>query len=410
MKVLIVHDRSEVSEAIVELLTRLNIAKEGIRIAEDGVGARQALQSELFDVAIVDLTIPHLKDKTDPDYAVAEGLLNEVFSTDTLNAPGDVIGITKDAAALESIASDMSSNLMAVIEEDAGGLWRKRLSDRISYLQRATGSRLRAMNQHYEYDVAIFTALDEEFRPFAEIFEFSEHPYFANLKTFLFEDGVGRIRRGLAYSIGEAGQAPAASMIQSVISQFRPTLCLMSGFCGGFTDKTAIGDVVFAESVFNWDCGKWKGDGDDAIFFPRPDPVTIKGTPMYNAVRDFIQVEMVDKIEIVNRLRTVSGGEITNLSLKMGFLASGSAVVANTSIIKKIQGLNDTILGVDMEAYGLYYAAKYSPVIPPSFLAVKAVADFCDGQKSDRYHAACSYASAKVIQNFICRFWKFPET
>lgn len=407
MKVLVVHDREEVVSDIVELLQALEVSKDRIEVANDGVSARRLLQERLFDLAIVDLTIPHIKGKSEINYAIAEGLLSEVFSTDTLNTPGDIIGITKDALALESISSDIGPHLMAVVEEDSAGAWKKRMSDRIRYVQKAAVSRQRSINQHYDYDVAIFTALDEEFAPFNDIFEFSAHPYFAGLKTFLFEDGRGVIRRGVALAIGEAGQAPAASMVQSVISQFRPSLCLMSGFCGGFTGKVKIGQAILAESVFNWDCGKWKGDGDAAEFFPRPDPITIKGTPVYEAIREFVKKSLVDSAEILGNATTLSGGDITELLYDRGFLASGSAVVGHKSVIKRIQGLNDKIAGVDMEAYGLYYAAKYAPVKAPDVLVIKAVADYADGDKSDKYHASCSYIAAKLVHNFICRFWQF---
>jgi len=407
MKALVIHDRPEVAQEIFDLLVSLGALPEQIVVAEDGVGARKALQTDLFDLAIVDLTIPHLKGKSNSTYSVAEDLLNELFGTDGLNTPGDIIGITKDVGALENIDSQIGPHLMAVVGEDNNKVWKKQLADRISYIKKAANSRQRSANRHFDYDLAIITALDEEFAPYKDIFELTDHPHCHRAKTFLFQDRNGHMRRGVATSVGEAGQAPTAAISQAIMAQFRPSLFLMTGFCGGFSDKTVFGDVLIAESVVNWDCGKWKGNADEAVFFPRTDPLSIKGTPIHDVIRDMMQSKVEQESEIVEHAKTLSGGDIKNLNLRPGRVASGSAVVAHSSIISKIQTLNDTILGVDMEAYGLYYSAKFSLVVRPNVLAVKSVADYCDGTKSDKYHAACSYISAKIAEEIVFRRWHF---
>ncbi len=65
-------------------------------------------------------------------------------------------------------------------------------------------------------------------------------------------------------------------------------------------------------------------------------------------------------------------------------------------MIARIKSLNENILAADMEAYGLYYAAKNTNVVKPMFICVKSVLDYCDSKKNDGVHAACNFISAKV--------------
>jgi nucleoside phosphorylase/CheY-like chemotaxis protein len=407
MRVLVVHDRSEVSSQIAGLLVQLGIGEDSIRIVEDGVGARSALQSELFDIAIVDLTLPHLKGKTATTYAVAEDLFQELFNASTLHVPGDLIGLTKELDALEKIDSTIGAHLMAIVEEDSGGLWRQRLSDRVHYAMRAAQARQKSINQHFDYDVAIITALDKEFAPYEGIFELREISHFEGAYGFLFQDSNSKIRNGVVYSIGRAGQASAASAAQAIITQFRPALCLMSGFCGGFEAKTQPGEILVSESVLDWDFGKWKGKGAKAVFVPRPAPVSISDRRIYRTLRDLVRSRLKQHDEIVAQAFRKSAGRINDIKMTLAPTASGSAVVADPQIIGRIQNLNENIAGVDMEAYGFYYAASRTPVIRPEFAVIKAVADFCDRTKADKDHDACCYLSAKVVEELIRHRWEF---
>jgi nucleoside phosphorylase/CheY-like chemotaxis protein len=408
MRILVIHDRQEVSEQIEDVLKTVGVEQNEVSFVEDGVSARLALQSATYDLAIVDLTIPHIKNKTNPTFSVAEELLVEIFEAATLNPPGDIIGLTKDESALERIDSKIGPHLMAIIEEDQSGAWKSRLKDRVEYVIKAAQSRQRSVNQHYDYDLAIITALDKEYAPFKQIFELTDLPYFGGAESFLFSDKSGKIRKGIAYSVGRAGQASAASVTQAIVTQFRPSLVLMSGFCGGFSSKTVAGEILIADSVFDWDFGKWTGDEEKARFVPRPEPVTIRETKAHRFARDFVQKKLSKENEVLGVLGGLSQNRINKIKMTLGPMASGSAVVAHRVLIDRIQGLNENILGVDMEAYGFAYACYRTPVIRPEFLVVKSVSDFCDLKKDDKDHAACCYLSAKVVEEVVSKQWVFP--
>jgi nucleoside phosphorylase len=416
MKVLIAHDRIDVLEQIQQVVLNQGVSADCIKTAEDGQSTRRELRAELFDLAIVDLTLPAVKGKSQAGYSTAEDIFLELYRGHELQLPGDIIGITREADALSRINVSIGPHLMAVVEETTGDEWKSKLADKLSYTMRSSVSRLVASGQQYDYDVAIITALDKELAPFRDIFSLKDAAHFPGCFEFSFTDRFDLPRRAVAYSVGQAGQAACASASQAMIARFRPRVFFLSGFCGGYQESTSPGEVMLFRSVYDWDSGKWdtpglnKDDPGEAIFLPRPEPLGIGQGPMDLVVRGFSAQPVENVLAIENTLSELSSGAIKKLSISPVLAASGSAVVANSSILSRVRKQHDKIVAVDMEAYGFYRSCSSSPFIRPEMLTVKAVADFCDGEKDDRLHSACCYASAKVIEDVLLNRWDFPRS
>ncbi|MDX8500690.1 hypothetical protein RFM99_20000 [Mesorhizobium sp. VK4C] len=409
MKVLVVHDRDEVLTEIAEVLLEAGVDAGDVRTAIDARTARVFLAAEQFDLAVIDLTLSHAQ-RAEPSYEIAEELLLDVFSSSSaFNLPGDLIGITKEAKAFHNIGTSVGAHLMTIVEEDEGDLWKQQLRDRVDYLLKVQGSRQRSLNRHYDFDVAIVTALDKEFSPFHDIFEFYQIDYFLGAYRFGFRDRHDKIRKGVAFSIGRAGQTSAASAVQAILTQFRPSLCLMSGFCGGFEKKTQIGEVLLAESVVDWDFGKWEGKGNEAVFVPRPEPIGIRDKPIHTLARSFLRRRLKKHDDIAGRVSILSEGRINEIKVSLGPIASGSSVVADPIIISRIKSVNENILGVDMESFALYFSAANTPVTKPEFLMVKAVCDYCDRAKDSKDQDACAYLAARVVEDFLLFEYDFES-
>ena len=197
MKVLIVHDRQEISEVIESIVQRIADDNHSVAVTKDVYGARQKLEAEIYDLLIIDLTIPLLRNGT-ISYQYAAQLLEELFNTESMNVPGDVIGITKDESAISRIDASISPHLMVSINEDKDGKWKEYLLEKLLYARRASKTRSISINQHYDYDALILTALDKEFLPFKEFFEFQEVKHFHGALSFNFSDQNGHFRRGIA--------------------------------------------------------------------------------------------------------------------------------------------------------------------------------------------------------------------
>lgn len=409
MKIVIVHDRPKISEIISDICRDVGVLEADIVVVDDAVNARMAMTATRFDLAIIDLTIPFIKGVGEATYAIADQLLTELSLTENMYVPGDIIGITQDAEALKLVENAIPSKVMTIIEQSGDDPeWKLRLKEKLRYLQRSLAHRVRAINAQYDLDLLVFCALDKELKPYRDHYDFSPVPHADRCYAFGFTCNKGIQRRGIAYAVGGSGEARAASHAQSLISLFRPKLAIMSGICGGVPGKTVLGDVVFAESAVDWDYGKWEeGENGQSKFVPRPDPQSIKGSPVHGVVRDLIDQNLLSQPTLVEELQMQTKGEITAYKPHNAPFGSGSSVIASDAILAQVRGLNEAIRGVDMECFGFYHAALNTHVVRPSVLCVKSVSDFSNGLKDDAKHEACCFASSRVARLFIEDLWDF---
>lgn len=405
MNILIIHDRSDVRSEIADLCSDTLNGSCLIEQAGDYVSGRNALVARTFDLAIIDLTLPHIEGKFDPNYDTAHELIQEIVESSAIYAPGDLVGISRDAKAASLLQGDIGSHLMVIIEETPDGQWKEQLEDRINYVRRSRHSRQLSLHAHYDYDACILTALDKEMEPYRDNFEMQEDGYFKGAYKFLYKDGAGVTRRGIVCSIGRAGPARAASKTQSLLIWYRPKLLLMSGFCGSIKSDLRLGDIAIFETVFDWDYGKWESRGYfRQEFLARPEPISIRELEIHDFARRIVTEGIPEFQELVARAKRLSPKIGNSIAVRLVPAASGSAVVANPRIVRRIRGLNESIGAVDMESYGVYLAAGMTPGPRPDFLVVKSVADYCDVKKTDDFQAGCSLLSAEVVLHILKKY------
>ncbi len=411
MRALVVHDRetllSEIAALVgAELGTRCIVDK-----ATDLVSARDLLARYHYELAVIDLTIPPAPGLADTRLENADWLLQQAFSG-MLNTPADVIAISRDEEAVLGIRNRIGQHVLAVISEDPDKTWRTHLSEKIAYTRNTRRSRLRAANSTFDLDIAIITALDKEVRPYETLLELTPCAEMTGTREFIVNDRDGVVRRGIVTSVGVSGQAPAAAMTQALLGQFRPRTVLMTGFCGGVEGKLDLGDVAVFKSANPWDYGKWADtkspDGNPVQkYLPRGTPEPIRDSEFGRIVRSLLDKDQPFDTSFVERVSTLSGGQITNPKLRGVIAGSGSSVVTSTNLLGRIVDINDGIHAVDMESYGVYLACRRTPAPTPDFLCIKGVADFCNGDKGDALHDACSMASASLAVDIIRRHYDF---
>ena len=83
-------------------------------------------------------------------------------------------------------------------------------------------------------------------------------------------------------------------------------------------------------------------------------------------------------------------------------MASGDSVIQNETVVKIM--IKDHLRqadGLDMEAYGMYYAARQCLTPKPIPLCMKAISDFADKEKSDEHQDYAAYMSANFMKYFV---------
>jgi nucleoside phosphorylase len=411
MKILIVHDRSDVADEI-EALVRVHCSAVMVDRSDNVFGARDLLKANLYDLAIVDLTLPITAGNSNTSLEHADLLLKEIFELTAVNKPADILGISKEPDVIALVNTSIGQHLMACLEEDAGGLWRTALVQKFQYIALARASRQRVTNESYDFDVVIITALDKEARPYRDLFELKAVPGFPKAEMFEFACKEGKMRRGILFSAGCSGQARTASAAQALLMFFRPRLALMTGFCGGVGERTTFGDLLIFRSSYAWDYGKWVQVKDEdgqtrSIFKARPTPLNVIDDGVIDDVRMMLRHTYTPPLALTGRIAKMTNGKVTSWNTEAAAAASGSAVVTSLDIVAQIQELDENIWGIEMESYAFYLACLTTPVIKPDFLCMKAVADHCNGEKNSKMHAPCSLISADFARDLIMSHYNF---
>ena len=405
MRVLVIHDRLDIATAIVEIIKAEVSRAPAVDVAETIVRAREFLQQQSYDLAIVDLTVPVMKGVPNLGFENMAALLTEVFENDDLRPPADIVGISRDAGAVSSIKSSIGEHVLGLILEDPDGRWRELLREEVRYVRNARRGRIQAARTSYDVDVAIITALDKEAQPYEELLELSPCADFHRAREFNFIGIDGGAKRGVLASVGKSGQGPAASLSQALICQLRPRLIMMTGFCGGVKARVALGNVAVFTSAANWDYGKWVGSAEGVPSFQaRPDPLNIPVQGVAETLRTLISGKYKFDDAVLGHVFRLLGNSVsaepTVVSVAAG---SGSAVVADERVLSQIVALNENIHAIDMESYGFYYSCLNTNVRPPDFVCIKGVADHCDGEKNSKWHSSCNYLSASLALDVVRR-------
>lgn len=402
---LLVHDRREVADAIADACRQRGGCQCDVVVALND--AKRLLAKHAYDLLVLDLTIPY-RGGGQPDYEFAQHLLEDLYRDDEIIPPGDVIAISKDETAIQVVAGNVFASTMAILVEKDGGTWLDDLLNKVEYIKRSAAGRERALSKRYANDLLLICALDSELAPLRRIFEMRRIAEDADAFRFGFTDKSGLVRSGIACAIGKAGPVAAAATTQRLINAYKPRLCLMTGICGGIRKKVDLCDVVAFESVFDWDSGKYKARKRKGALrlSARPEPLSIRGTLIHRVVREMISAGTFERVNAA-LVAKATKGKIKTFKLRLKPAASGAAVVATVSIAKQISALNEDIAAVDMESYGLYFAARFGGGPKPEVICLKAVSDFCDSRKNDDYQRAAASLSARAAYDVVTKHWDF---
>lgn len=174
----------------------------------------------------------------------------------------------------------------------------------------------------------------------------------------------------------------------------------MAGICAGVRGKTEIGDVILFEPAWEWPSGKLVDAEGGSYLEPSPHQI---GVP------EFLVARVAELSKDHGFLASVRAkwpkAPSSALRLLTGPSASGSAVVADSFTVESIQAQNRKLTALDMEAYGVYAAARSASAPKPTAFALKSVCDFADEKKSDDWQAYAAYTSAETVRALLERHY-----
>ncbi|WP_077927050.1 phosphorylase family protein [Wohlfahrtiimonas populi] len=354
--------------------------------------AMKKMQKIKFDLLIIDLQLPEdLKEEVSIDGGV--NLLKTIHCSTLINKPKNIIGITSHDDSYQSCKYEFEKNGW-VLYLDTGeyDVISEAISNQLEY----------AKTEQIYSDIVIITALEHtELQAVLSLSEWIKFSVLDDYNTYYKTTIVNKDGQNLiliATSCHDMGMANASAITMKACLKFSPKYVLMLGIAAGIEGKVALGDILIADTCWDW------GNGKQTITDGKPE---FLASPKQMLLDESLKMKLRSLVVNKNYLEEIYQGYLSDLkpseapNIYMGPIASGAVVLENPDIVAAIKKANRETIGIEMEAYGVMIATKLSGSSPPISLIIKSVCDFADPSKDDIFQGYAAYTSAKYAFKLI---------
>lgn len=397
IKVLIVDDNDyNKTQGIVKILKEFDeISDSNIIEVKDISSAKRILKEEKIDLLILDIKIP-INNGDDADPEGGRILLEDIHLDNSLKKPISILGISSIDDSYLKVKSAFDNKLWTLLKFDrSSDNWKICLKNKVQYLIDNDNEKLP------EIDIAIITALfDRELEAILKLPCNWEELNIKNDSTIYYK---GIIRKDnislnvIAAACSRMGMSASASLTTKICMTFKPKYIFMTGITAGIEGKCKFGDILVADPAWDWGNGKLTIDKE--------------GNPIFNSSPNQIKIdkkyrELLRKISVnrnyVDKIKNDWVEDIDHiLSLRIGPVASGAAVLEDPIIASSIKKQHRDLLGIEMEIYGMMLAVETLPDPQPIAIAFKSVCDYADPNKNDKWQKYAAFTSASFLYEFI---------
>jgi len=256
------------------------------------------------------------------------------------------------------------------------------------------------------YDYAIIIALQEERDYFFEALsqpvqvvhedDLLINPLYLSLKN---KDRV----TGAVCCVGEMGLAPATNLTQRVLHVLHPRLIISLGLSGIINPDLHLGDTVIGLSSHHYlHEAAAVGNPQASSETPFGGAIALQGDTLkpskdlIDLLTDFrssfvdayrkwqdIAAEELSRLIDVNTISKLQGASLISdfVRLKVGHLACGELVIANTKAKDWLESIKRKFAAVDMESWGVLKACEHDPRI--STVIIRCICDAADERKKE---------------------------
>jgi len=403
IKVLVVEDNKYKIENYKQILRPLENEFEILTYSDSTIHAKKELARQKFDVMILDIALP-LRSGEPPIMDAGLALFIELQYSSNMNMPDHIIAITEYQNVFDKNICEFNNNLISFLKYEASSdEWRSRITNLLNQVIRAHNDGDRIISD-YNYDMAIICALDDpelkhilnlnySWMPYSKIEDCASY-YVGNItcKT--------KKMKIVCAAAGEMGMTASAVLTTKIIQQFRPKYLGMTGIAAGVRGGNRnYGDILIADPSFDYGSGKIAINEEESDF--RPDYKQQRIDPDLIRIFRAMSLDTAFLTSIKDKYSDFISE--TELKIHIGAFGSGSSVVADNEIVKKVVEHSRNLIGIDMEAYGVMFASNQYIKPKPTAFSIKSICDFADAKKDDKYQDYAAYTSASVMNNFIER-------
>lgn len=412
IQILIVEDNPHKKINIVNTICdNSNIKEADLKIVDCVKEAKKLLYNDYFDLMILDLVLP-IESGMDADAKNGAQFLEDIHSSPMIKPPIHIVGISGFSEKVNEYHEQFSKKLWNLIDYQADSVgWQDQLKTIIFHLVKTRERFIQSSFNKHSYDIAIITALPHP--ELEAVLKLNggkweevkiENDFIQYFKTTFSENG--RIKTVIAATADQMGMTASSHLATKMILYFKPQYLFMAGIAAGIEGRgLGFGDILVAEQSWDYGSGKMvererKSETEPADIYFEPDTRDIQLSADLKAK---INTFKLTKATILDQIQNAWQGDTpqTKLQLHLGPIGSGSYVISSDSTLKDIKVHHRKLLGVEMETFGVYYAASHSPEPVTKAISIKSVSDYGDGKKNDKYQKYAAYTSAQFIYHFI---------
>lgn len=393
LSILIIDDDKAKRDLLIFELLDAGVLRADIQEGESAADCRRILGQRSFDLLLLDLVLPSRTGDHRASAVNGLELLRQVVVDKDLPAPRSIVGVTADESALSECNEEfraLTAQILLVRPADFN--WKTSLRYLVDFLRNGK-------SRQHDFDICYITALrtPELDGVLGLPYGWSEEIAVGNgilVRRGSREIG-GSLRRAICVHSNQMGSVASAFLTQFMLEKYRPRLVLMTGICGGVGSAPKLGDVVIADKSWDWQSGKWVNDGK---FEAAPDQK--EADPKLKALA------LMAGDWIPQFVSTYRGAKPKTLpSVHVGPMVSGSSVVTDPALHEKFKIQHRKSIAVDMECYGLYFAAAASEEPGTRVLCIKGVSDLANRAKGDHLQEFCSRLSAHIADQVVQRYF-----
>ncbi|WP_139017470.1 5'-methylthioadenosine/S-adenosylhomocysteine nucleosidase, partial [Bradyrhizobium sp. STM 3809] len=313
-------------------------------------------------------------------------LLKQLRSNDGKNRTTPVIGMSAFPDEIASYRNRFDELGVLMIAFDSNDAWRKSLSTFIESVDIKSTSIT-------QLDFLIVCALEEERQGFrsTELMKVSEVVVGGLNVQYVYLDGDRRYLGGIL-RLGQMGLVACTYETTLALNLFRIDILCMTGICAGFSKQASLGQIIVGSPAWEYQAGKWSLNGFEIA------PTQI---PLKSQTRAIID-HTISKPDFEQALEARLDSNCPRPALrskpKLAPFVTGSAVIADSQRLTHIEQQHRKIAALDMETFGIYFAAHESPNSPRHFFSSKCIVDLADEKKNDNLHQYGCTVSARATE------------
>jgi nucleoside phosphorylase len=324
-------------------------------------------------------------------------MLLQIRNEKSRNCGAAVIGLSAYPDEVVDFRDSFERAGVLIVNYDDAGSWRAALGQTISDVLRRRAAR-------HQIDFLILTALEEERAGFDGTgLAFVGDAIVAGLNVRYVELAHGaEPRSGAIIKLRQMGLVAATLDASLALSAFDARVICMSGICAGFSDRVTLGQLVLASPAWEYQAGKWSDNGFQIA--PTQIPLPSRTRVIADQVLASPNLHRVMEEGMARSVvRPSRWAEPTPAPA-----ATGSAVIADSSRLDHIKIQHRKIATLDMETFGLYYAAHEVGPSPEHWFSLKCVVDMADVEKGDDLHEYGCGVSARATLYLISQLLQDP--